>query len=106
MRVVSLSINGMSVQSKIEEVWEGVRKKLDGLGMQKTHIKACGVMDYMEGNECEMWKGMEGGVVWCGVDEKSRGRVCSSVLKEMEGYRGTWMGGIKNSMSSGENSNC
>ncbi len=25
-------------------------------------------------NECEIWEGMEGGVVWCGVDEKSRGR--------------------------------
>ena len=33
-------------------------------------------MDCLMGNESEVWKGMEGGV-WCGVDEESKGRVCT-----------------------------
>ena len=27
-----------------------------------------------DGNESEVWEGMEGGVVWCGVDTESKGR--------------------------------
>lgn len=32
--------------------------------------------------------------------------MCSFVPKGMEGYRGTWMEGIENSIGSGENRNC
>ena len=36
-------------------------------------MRECGVVECMEGNEFEIWEGMEG-VVWCGVGEKSRCR--------------------------------
>ena len=43
------------------------------MGIQETHTIGFGVM----GSESEVWEGMEGRVVWCGVDDKSKGRVCS-----------------------------
>ena len=75
LRVASYNVNGMSVECKRKEVLADMRKgKLDVLGVQETHMKGCGVMDCMEGSECELWEGMKGGVVWCGIDEKIRGR--------------------------------
>ncbi len=54
---------------------EGVKKgRLDVIGLQETHMKGCGVVECLGGNECLIWEGMEGGVVWCGGDEKSRDR--------------------------------
>ena len=55
-------------------------------------------MDCMEGSECEIWERMGGGVVWCGVDEKSRGRgkegcalhISPRVWKGIETY--SWKG--------------
>ena len=44
------------------------------MGIQETHTKGCGVMDCAMGSESEVWEGMEGGVMWCGVDEKSKER--------------------------------
>ena len=43
------------------------------MGIQETHTKGCGVMDCAMGSESEVWEGMEGGVMWCGVDDKSKG---------------------------------
>ncbi len=42
--------------------------------VQETHIKGCGVVECLRGSECEVWEDMEGGVVWCGVDERRKGR--------------------------------
>ena len=71
LKVVFLNVNGLRCESKRKEVLEMVRKgRMDVVGLQETHMKGCGV----GGNDCELWEGMEGGVVWCGVDEKSKGR--------------------------------
>ena len=96
--------------SKIKEVLEGARKgKLAVLTVQETRMKGCSVIDCMEGSQCEMWEGMEGVVVWCGVHEKSRGRSkerCAFLVPNgMEGHRDTWLEGIKNSMGTTENRN-
>lgn len=60
----------MIAESKRKEVIEGVKKgRLDVIGLQEMHMKGCGVVEYLGGNECGIWEGIEG-VVWCGVDEK------------------------------------
>ena len=42
--------------------------------MQETHIIGCEGMECIMGSESEVWKEMEGGMVWCGVDAESKGR--------------------------------
>ncbi len=44
------------------------------IGLQEMHMKGCGIVECLGGNERGIWEGMEEGVVWCGIDEKSRGR--------------------------------
>ena len=74
---------------------------MDVIGIQETLINGCGVIGCMVGNESEVWEGMEGGVVWCGVDEKGKGRekegcVCTpNVSEDMTKHAGTvhgWKG--------------
>ena len=61
LRVASLNANGMSVDGKRKEVMEGVKNgRLDIIGVQETHMKGCGVMECVRGNECGIWEGMEG----------------------------------------------
>ena len=43
--------------------------------IQEAHTKESGGIDCMIESESEVWEGMEGGMVWCGVDDKSKGRV-------------------------------
>ncbi len=75
LRVASLNVNGMSVESKRKEVMESAKKgRLDVIGLQEMHMKGCGVVECLGRNERRIWEGMEGGVKWCGMDEKSRGR--------------------------------
>ena len=79
--------------------------KLEIMGVQETRIKGCEVVDCMMGSESEVWEGMEEGVVWCGVDEKSKGRekerVCTTnVYEDVARHRDTWMEGIWDSVSS------
>ena len=57
-------------------------------------------------SESGVWEVMEGGVEWCGVDDKSKGRdgkgkgrVCTSnVSYGMGRHRGTWMERIQDSV--------
>ena len=37
------------------------------------------MIDSMMRSENEVWEAMEGGVVWCGVNEKSKGREMKDV---------------------------
>ncbi len=100
LRIPSFNVNGMSVESKRKGVMEGLKKgRLDVIGLQEMHMRRCGIMECVGGNECEIWEGMEGGVVWHGVDEKSRGRGkegCALLLSprvwkgiEAHGWRGS-----------------
>ena len=73
------------------------------IGVQETHIKGCGVIDCMMGSESEVWEGMEGRVVLCGVDVKSKGigkegyaLLMSS--EDMGRHRDTWMEGVQDSV--------
>ncbi len=43
------------------------------LGMSETHLKGCGVVDGRDEDERGLWGGLEGGVIWAGI-EKGRGR--------------------------------
>ena len=49
-------------------------KALDVMGIQVTHTKGCGVMDCAMRSESEVLEGMKRGLVWCGVDNKSKKR--------------------------------
>ena len=44
------------------------------MGVQETHLKGCGVYVSGQGDESELWQGVEGCVVWCGMEAESRGR--------------------------------
>lgn len=54
----------------------------------------------MKGNKCEVWEGMEGGVVWCGVDARGKGKgkggsillMSPAIWEGIEGYR--WNGSL------------
>lgn len=43
------------------------RGRLDILGIQETHIKGYRMSVCMSWNEFEVWEGMDGETVWCGV---------------------------------------
>ena len=54
------------------------RQRLNVIAVQGTHTKGYGMTECAMGSENEVWEGMEGVVVWCGVDDKSRGRMCTT----------------------------
>ncbi len=49
-------------------------RRMDILGVQETHMRGSGILECKADSECGVWEGMEGGVVWSGIKEGSRGR--------------------------------
>ncbi len=65
---------GIDAREKRKEVIGMCRKgKIDELGISETHLKGCGVVDGRDEDEGGLWEGLEGGVIWSGI-EKGRGR--------------------------------
>ena len=74
-RVATFNCNGVVGEQKRRELIESFKNAgVDVMGVQETHIKGCGVAEYRSGTENEVWEGMEGEVVWCRMDMKSKGR--------------------------------
>ena len=83
VRIVSWNANGLREERKRREVVEIFKSsRIDVMGIQETHVKGSGMTDCRRGNECMMWEGLEGGVVWSGmaVDSKGRGREGCALL--------------------------
>jgi len=75
MRMAAFNVNGMQGEIKRRELVESFKKgKIDVLGVGETHMRGQGIGVYGSGNECKIWDGMEGGVVWTGLDEKYKGK--------------------------------
>ncbi len=96
IRVVSLNVIGMNDRGKRREIVEMFeRGRIDALGVSETHMKGCGMKDGREEDEGGLWEGLEGGVVWAGI-ERGREKVwCARrasprVWKGMDGHG--WMG--------------
>ncbi len=96
MKVVSLNVNGMNDRGKRRETVDMFeRGGIDVLGVSETHLKGCGMKDGREEDEGGLWEGLEGGIVWVGI-EKGRGKegcafmASPRVWKGMDGHG--WMG--------------
>ena len=74
------------------------------MGIQETHTKGCGIIVCAMGSKSEVWEEMEGGVIWCGVYDKSKGRgkegCAFYVSYSMGRHKGTWMKGVQDSVGS------
>ena len=82
----TINVNGLGVLRRRELVESFERGMFDVMGVQETYVKGCRVIDFVIGSESEVWEGMEGRVVWCGLNEKKqgkrKGRVCTSSITE------------------------
>ena len=67
-------MNGLNALGKRREAESFGREGLDVMEIQETSTKGCGVMDCTLGSDREVWEGMEGRMVWCVVDDNSKGR--------------------------------
>ena len=91
MRVAAVNINGMQDQNKRRELVESFKKgRIDVLGVGETHMRGQGSGEYGRGNECKIWEGMDGGVVWTGLDEgyKGRGKEGCAILLSPRVWKG------------------
>ncbi len=74
VRIVSLKVNGMNAHEKRKEVIDMCgRGKIDVLGLSETHLRGSGMLDGRDEDEGGLWEGLEGGVIWTGV-ERERGK--------------------------------
>ncbi len=104
LTVVSLNVNGMNDRGKRKEVVDIFeRGRTDVLGVIETHLKGCGVKGGRDEDEEGLWEGLEGGVVWIGI-EKGRGKErCATMIfprvwegihgHDLIGSRVVWMTG-------------
>ena len=91
MRVAAFNTNGMQDQNKRRELVESFKKgRIDVLGVGETHMRGQGSGEYGRGNECKIWEGMDGGVVWTGLDEgyKGRGKEGCAILLSPRVWKG------------------
>ncbi len=52
---------------------------MDVLGVSETHLKGCGMRDGRDEDEVGLWEGLEGGVVWTGI-ERGRGKEGCAIM--------------------------
>ena len=92
LRAASSSVNGMTADRERKELLEGLEGKIPFIS-DTRNMKGCGVVECVEGNECVMWEGRKGGVVWCGAVDNSRGtgkEGCVLLLSPSLGYGMAW----------------
>ena len=75
LRVVAWNANGIREEGKRREMIETARRKnVDVLAVTETHLKGKGWLGDGDDDGGGIWQGVEGGVVWGGLDEKYKGR--------------------------------
>lgn len=81
-------------EKRIQVVGSFRRGKLDVLGVQESYLRGCRLTECMRGNECDVWEGINRGVLWNGMVVGSKGRerklctflISPKVWKGLEGH--------------------
>ncbi len=88
MKVISLNVNGMNDRGKTREIVEMFeRGRIDVLGVSETDLKGCGMKDGRQEDEGGLWEGLDGGVVWAGI-EKGRGKEGCAIMASLRVWKG------------------
>ncbi len=74
-----------------------MNRGMDILGVQETHMRGSGMLECKVDGERGVWEDMEGGVVWSGMKEGSRGRG-KEVQANVGRFRRLWVEGDEDNM--------